>query len=140
MNNCFSNCFLTEPEVNNCFSIFTRSDLNRIRQETIEKRVVWLTGEFMREHEAINRCAKVKSLQYLQTWQMIVLPTSEKKNRALFVSVNSPRLRKFSLPLLANAVNRGYDQGERCLSQMFFALFTYLNVQFSPIFAFLFSP
>ena len=26
---------LTEPEVNNCFSIFTRSDLNRIRKETI---------------------------------------------------------------------------------------------------------
>ena len=105
--------------MNNCFSIFTRSDLNRIRKETIKKRLVWLTGEFMREHEAINRCAKVKSLQYLQTWQMIVLPNSEKKNRASFVSVNSPRLRKFSLSLLANAVNRGYDQGERCLSKCF---------------------
>ena len=31
---------LTEPEVNNCFSIFTRSDLNRIRKETIKKRLV----------------------------------------------------------------------------------------------------
>jgi len=30
----------TEPEVNNCFSIFTRSDLNRIRKETIRKRLV----------------------------------------------------------------------------------------------------
>ena len=30
----------TEPEGNNCFSIFTRSDLNRIRKETIKKRVV----------------------------------------------------------------------------------------------------
>ena len=28
---------LTEPKVNNCFSIFTRSDLNRIRKETIKK-------------------------------------------------------------------------------------------------------
>ena len=65
---------LTEPEVNNCFSIFTQSDLNRIRKETIKKRLVWLTGEFMREHEAVNSgCAKVRSLQYLQTWQMIVL-------------------------------------------------------------------
>ena len=33
-----------------------------------------MTGEFMREHEAVNSgCAKVRSLQYLQTWQMIVL-------------------------------------------------------------------
>ena len=31
---------LTEPEVNNCFSIFTGSDLNRIRKETIKKRLV----------------------------------------------------------------------------------------------------
>ena len=31
---------LTEPEVNNCFSIFTRSDLNRIRKETNKKRLV----------------------------------------------------------------------------------------------------
>ena len=65
---------LTEPEVNNCFSIFTESDLNRIRKETIKKRLVWLTGEFMREHEAVNSgFAKVRSLQYLQTRQMIVL-------------------------------------------------------------------
>ena len=28
---------LTEPEVNNCFSIYTRSDLSRIGKETIEK-------------------------------------------------------------------------------------------------------
>ena len=51
---------LTEPEVNNCFSIITRRDLNRIRKETIKKRLVSLTGEFMREHEAVNsRCAKI---------------------------------------------------------------------------------
>ena len=60
--------------MNNCFSIFTRSDLNRIRKETIKKRLVWLAGEFVCEHEVVNSgCAKVRSLQYLQTWQMIVL-------------------------------------------------------------------
>ena len=66
----------------------------------------------MREHEAVNSgCAKVRSLQYLQTWQMIILiflsrflylqhqrfkrkrrkfkllPNSEKKSRALFEKV-----------------------------------------------------
>ena len=56
--------------MNNCFSILTRSDLNGIRKETIKKRLVWLTGEFMREHEAVNSgCPKFRSLQYLQTWQ-----------------------------------------------------------------------
>ena len=39
-------------------------------------------------------------------------------------------MRKFSLSLLANAVNSGYDQGERCLSPMFFALLTCWHVQF----------
>ena len=59
--------------MNNCFSIFTRSDLNKIRKETIKKLLVCLTGEFMREHEAVNsRCAQVRSLQYLQTWKMNV--------------------------------------------------------------------
>ena len=59
--------------MNNCFSIFTRSDLNKIRKETIKKLLVCLTGEFMREHEAVNSgCAKVRSLQYLQTWKMNV--------------------------------------------------------------------
>ena len=59
--------------MNNCFSIFKRSDLNKIRKETIKKLLVCLTGEFMREHEAVNSgCAKVRSLQYLQTWKMNV--------------------------------------------------------------------
>ena len=40
-------------------------------------------------------------------------------------------MRKFSLSLLANAVNSGYDQGERCLSPKFFALLTCWHVQFS---------
>ena len=59
--------------MNNCFGIFTRSDLNKIRKETIKKLLVCLTGEFMREHEAVNSgCAKARSLQYLQTWKMNV--------------------------------------------------------------------
>ena len=41
-------------------------------------------------------------------------------------------MRKFSLSLLANAVNSGYDQGERCLSPMFFALLTCWHVQYLP--------
>ena len=40
----------------------------------------------------------------------------------LFLSTHRESL-KFALSLLANAVNSGYDQGERCLSPMFFALF-----------------
>ena len=40
----------------------------------------------------------------------------------LFLSTHREWL-KFALSLLANAVKSGYDQGERCLSPMFFALF-----------------
>ena len=47
-------------------------------------------------------------------------------------------MRKFYLSLLVNAVNSGYDQGERCLSPMSFALLTCWHVQFSKMFAFLF--
>ena len=35
---------LTEPEVNNSFSIFTRSDLSRIRKETIKKTIILIDG------------------------------------------------------------------------------------------------
>ena len=70
----------------------------------------------MREHVAANSgCAKIKSWQYFQTWQIIVLirfvsfsindwkenvegfnpPPSEKKHGALFASVNSPWMKKF---------------------------------------------
>ena len=63
-------------------------------------------------------------------WKFKLLPNSEKKSRALFVSVSSPWMKKFSLSLLANAVNSGYDQGERRLSPMFFALLTCWHVQF----------
>ena len=40
LNNNDYSTILTESEVNNCFSIFTRGDLNRIREETIKKRLV----------------------------------------------------------------------------------------------------
>ena len=42
------------------------------------------------------------------------------------------------LQMLSTAA--AYDQGERCLSPMFFALLTCWHVLFSKIFAFLFSP
>ena len=46
-------------------------------------------------------------------------------------------MRKFSLSLLANVVNSGYNQGERCLrSPMLFALLTCWHIQFSKLFAF----
>ena len=39
-----------------------------------KKRLVWFTGKFMREHVAVNsRCTIVGSLQYFQTWQIILL-------------------------------------------------------------------
>ena len=151
--------------MNNCFSIITQSDLNRIRKETIKKRLVWLTGEFMREHEAVNSgCAKVRSLQYLQTWQMIVLiffvssfvslsinglkentetlnyyPILRRKVE-LYLFLSTHREWDSSLSLLANAVNSGCDQGERCLSPMSFGLLTCWHIQLSKMFAFLFSP
>ena len=43
-------------------------------RKLLKKRLVWLTGEFMREHVDVNsRSAKVIPLQQLQTWQIIVL-------------------------------------------------------------------
>ena len=35
---------LTEPEMNNCFSIYTRVDLNRIRKETMKKTIILIQG------------------------------------------------------------------------------------------------
>ena len=65
---------LKETKILPIYILLYVSDLNRIRRETIKKRLVWLMGEFMREHEAVNSgCVKVRSLQYLQKWQMIVL-------------------------------------------------------------------
>ena len=144
--------------MNNCLSIFTRSDLNRIRKETLKKRLVWFTGEFMGEHEAVNSgCAKfliftVSSNMANDSFNLFVsflkenaehliyYPILRRKVELYFVSVNSPWMRKFSLSLLANAVNSGYDQGEHCLYPMLLALLTCWHIQFSKIFAFLCSP
>ena len=48
--------------MDNCFSVFTQSDLNRIRKETIS-----LTGEFMREHVAVNRTVMSNTVALLRT-------------------------------------------------------------------------
>ena len=53
--------------MDNCFSVFTQSDLNRIRKETIKKRLVSLTGEFMREHVAVNRTVMSNTVALLRT-------------------------------------------------------------------------
>ena len=47
-------------------------------------------------------------------------------------------MREIFLSLLTNAVNSGYDRGDRCLSAVFFALLTCWQVQFLKLFAFLF--
>ena len=54
-----------------------------------------------------------------------------------YASVNSSWMRKFFL-LLANAVKSSYDQGEHCLSALFFTFLTCWHVQFLNICAFLF--
>ena len=53
----------TEIEKNNCFSIYTRSDLNKIREETVKK------------YDLIDGSnhAKVRSWQNFQTWQFTSL-------------------------------------------------------------------
>ena len=48
-------------------------------------------------------------------------PILRRKVELYFVSVNSQWIRKFSLSLLANAVNNAYNQGERCLTPKVFA-------------------
>ena len=61
---------------------------------------------------------------YRQNWSGEKIPKSQ----------NSDKAASFS------PVNSGYDHSERCLSPKFFALLTCWHVQFSKIFAFLFSP
>ena len=53
--------------MDNCFSAFTQSDLNRIRKGTFKKRLVSLTGEFMREHVAVNRTVMSNTVALLRT-------------------------------------------------------------------------
>ena len=101
-------------------------------------------------------CAKVKSLQYLQRWQNSInlfvsfskkasnvkfTTHSEKKRRTLFAFVYSPWSRKFLCRFSqSNAVNSGYDRGERCSCAVFFALLVnWLAWTLLKRFAFLFS-
>ena len=126
--------------MNNCFSINTRSDVNRIRKETMKKkkRLVWFRGEFMREHVAVNsRCTIIQldlySISNMANHSFIFVVSFsisdwkenvESLNNSSFweetqsfiffcqLSVNET----IFLSLLANAVNSGYDRGERCLS------------------------
>ena len=63
LNNYSTNNYSTIlTEVNNCFSTYTRSH----HPWKKKKRLVWFTGEFMREHVTVNsRCTRVGSLQYM---------------------------------------------------------------------------
>ena len=78
-----SKATITEIEKNNCFSIDTQSDLNKIGKETI-KRTIWLTAQIMREKFACSgnysTCAKVKSLKNFLTWKLSSLQLSKSLN------------------------------------------------------------
>ena len=101
---------------------------------------------------AVNRrYAKVRSLQYFQTWQIIVLiffvsfSINDLKENVEILNTQSLICfcqlavnEKVFLSLLTNAVNSSYDRGERCLSAVFFAMLTCWQLQFSKIFVFLF--
>ena len=151
--------------MNNHFSIFTQSDLNRIWKETIKKTIglITLTGEFMCEHEAVwvdvqkldlynilssnmandsfNLFVSIfvsfsidglkenaKNLNYNCTAQF----WEEKWSFICFYQLTAVSMRKFSCRFF-------YNQGEHCLSAVFFALLTCWHIQSFKIFAFLFS-
>ena len=67
-------------------------------------------GEFMGEHITVDSSyAKVRSLQYFQTWQISVSFLLSFSNTYWKENV----MKRFFLLLFANAVISGYDQGER---------------------------
>ena len=135
--------------MNNCFSICPRSDLNRIRKETMKKRLVWLKGEFLREHVAVNsRCIttvfsnmanhsfncfvnfsindwkeNVESLNNSAFWE---------ETQSFIASVNSPWMRQFCrfLQMLLTATTIEVS--------VFLAMLTCWHVHLLKIFAFLF--
>ena len=128
---------LTEPEVNNCFSIYTRSDLNRIRKEIMKKTTSLI-------HGWIHAWTCSSNQQMNNSWIFTVFSNMANPSFNFFVSFsindwkenveslnNSPFWEETQsficfcqltvnetvfLSLLANAVNSGYDRGERCLS------------------------
>ena len=115
----------------------------------------------MREHEAVNSgCARsyiftVSSNMANDSFNLFVLSfvsfsvngLKENAEHLIYYPVLRRKVEIYLFlsthresSLLENAVNSGYDQGERCLSPMFFALLTCWHVKFWKIFAFLFSP
>ena len=115
---------LTEPEVNNCFSIYTRSDLNRIRKEIMKKTTSLI-------HGWIHAWTCSSKQQMNNSWIFTVFSNMENPSFNFFVSFSINDWEETQsfiffcqltvnetvfLSLLANAVNSGYDRGERCLS------------------------
>ena len=68
----------TEIEKNNCFSIYTRSDLSKIREETIKKYDL-----IDRSGQLDTRKFKNRSLQNFQTWQFISLSLRKQQRNDL---------------------------------------------------------
>ena len=124
---------LTEPEV----SIYRRSDLNRIRKEIMKKTTSLI-------HGWIHAWTCSRKRQMNNSWIFTVFSNMANPSFNFFVSFsindwkenveslnNSPFWEETQsfiffcqltvnetvfLSLLANAVNSGYDRGERCLS------------------------
>ena len=133
---------LTEPEVNNCFSIWTRSDLNRIGNEIMKKTISLI-------HGWIHAWTCSRKQQMHNSWIFTVFSNMANHSFNCFVNFsindwkenveslkNSPFWEETQsfiffcqltvnetvfLSLLANAVNAAsysgyYDRGERRLS------------------------
>ena len=129
---------LTEPEVSNCFSIYTRINLNRIGKETMKKASnlihawihEWTCSRKQQMHNSwiftvFSNMAN-HSLNFfvsfsINDWKENVKswnnsPFWEDTHSLWFASVRTHREWDSFLSLLADAVNSGYDRGERCLS------------------------
>ena len=104
-----------------------------------KKRLVWLTGEFMLELEAVNSLwAKVIDFYSIfnslkeNAVNLDYYPILRRKaDLYLFLSTNREWESYFCRlnPMLSTVAT--YDQGERCLSAVFFALLTCWHGQFS---------
>ena len=155
---------LTEPEVNNCFTIYTRSDLTESERKPWKKKTISLIH--CRGWIRAWTCSRKQQMH--KSWIFTVFSNMANHSFHFFVSFsindwkeNVESLNNFPfweetqsficfcqltvnetvfLSLLANAVNSGYDRGERCFicSAVFLAMLTCWHVQFSKIFAFLF--
>ena len=123
--------------MNTCFSIYTRSEVNRIRKETMRKTISMIHGWFH-----AWTCSRKQQMH--NSWIFTVFSNMANYSCNFFVSFsindwkknveslnNSPFWEETQsficfcqltvnetvfLSLLANAVNSGYDRGERCLS------------------------